>query len=53
MMEAFPFTDFDEEIILEDGSYVAMTNVGDQKIKEAYDNGVKAVIKQRSGLILP
>jgi len=55
LMEAFPFTDLDEEITLEHGSYTAITKIddhGDQILKK-YENGIRQVREQKSGLILP
>ncbi len=55
MMEAFPFTDLDEDITLETGAYIAMTHVDDHngKIIAEYKKAIKSVRERKSGLILP
>lgn len=53
LMEAFPFTDFDETITLQAGSFVTMTKLSDLQVIKAYEDGNKQVRAQRSGLVLP
>ncbi len=53
LMEAFPFTDFDEPITLEASSFITMTDLTEEKVIEEYEKGNKQVRSQRSGLVLP
>lgn len=53
LMEAFPFTDINEVITFQPGSYVAITEIGDPRLVHAYENGIKQIRSQQSGLILP
>jgi hypothetical protein len=53
LMEAFPFTDIDEVITLEPGSYIAITEVGDKRLLSTYEDAIKQIRAQKSGLILP
>jgi hypothetical protein len=53
LMEAFPFTDIDEVITLEPGSYIAITEVGDKRLLSTYTDAMKQIRTQKSGLILP
>jgi hypothetical protein len=52
-IEAFPFTDLDEVITIEAGSYIAVTEVDDDRLKAEYNNAIKKIREQKSGLILP
>ena len=52
-IEAFPFTDFDEEISIEAGSYIAETKLDDVRLKAEYNKAIKTIREQKSGLILP
>jgi len=52
-MEALPFTDMDEEVALQPGSYIAMTELTDKNLQTAYEGAVQQVRAQKSGLILP
>jgi hypothetical protein len=53
LMEAFPFTDMDEVITLQPGSYIAITEVGDKRLLSTYEDAIKQIRGQKSGLILP
>jgi hypothetical protein len=52
-IEAFPFTDLDEEIAIEAGSYIAETKVDDDRLRAEYNKAIKTIREQKSGLILP
>jgi hypothetical protein len=53
LMPAFPFTDMDEAITLEHGSYIAITELDDKKVESTYMDAVTQISAQKSGLILP
>jgi len=52
-MQAFPFTDMDEEVALQPGSYIAMTELSDKNLEANYEDAITQVRAQKSGLILP
>jgi len=52
-IEAFPFTNIDEKIRIEAGSFIAITELDDVRLKSEYKNAIKKIREQKSGLILP
>jgi hypothetical protein len=53
MMEAFPFTPLDAVVELEPGSFIAVTDVGDKKLIDTYQDAISHIRAQKSGLVLP
>lgn len=53
LMPAFPFTDMNEVVTLEPGSYIAITELDDDQVKATYNDAVSKISAQRSGLVLP
>jgi hypothetical protein len=53
LMEAFPFTSMDEVIQLEAGSYITMSEVDENKVREAYLDALTQIRSKKAGIILP
>jgi len=53
LMEAFPFTDMNEVITLERGSFITMTNLADPKIGESYKDALTQIRSKKAGIVLP
>ena len=53
LMPAFPFTDLNEVVTLEHGSYIAVTELDDKQVEGTYRDAVEKISAQKSGLILP
>ncbi len=51
-MEAFPFTDLDTPIAIENGSYIAVTDIEDQRLVNAYRDARTKLSAQKSGIVL-
>ena len=52
-IEAFPFTNLDEDITIEVGSFITMTELDDARLNAQYNNAIKKIREQKSGLVLP
>lgn len=52
-MDAFPFTDPNESVTLQKGTFVTITNVGDRKLVSAYEDALTKMKAQKSGIVLP
>ena len=50
---AFTFTDLNEEIRLEPGSFITMTEIGDGVMVTQYLDALKQAKTQQSGLVMP
>jgi len=52
-MEAFPFTSLNDNVEIEPGSFIAMTDIEDDKLTKTYEDAVQRARAQKSGLVMP
>lgn len=53
MMEAFPFSSLSEVIEFQAGSYIAATNLTDEKLEKGYEDALVQTRIQKAGLTMP
>jgi hypothetical protein len=53
LMEAFPFTAMDEVITLEAGTFVTVSEIGEEKVRESYLDALTQIRAKKSGIVLP
>lgn len=53
LIEPFPFTDLDEVITIEKGTFITITDISDKRVVAHYREALKQIRGKKSGLILP
>jgi hypothetical protein len=53
LMEAFPFTDLNEVVSLENGSFITITELADERLRSMYLDGIQKIRSQKAGIVLP